>query len=141
MTSRRYAVGLLALLALLPASLQGDDAPYAVVSAGAETDTQTGSLQNVGQTVIGRASSASLTMHAGIIPPLALAAVSFPCGDFDEDGDVDLDDFGSFAACYNGSARPPAPACPPGVDADCDGDGDVDLDDFGIFAANYTGAL
>ena len=56
-------------------------------------------------------------------------------------GDVDLDDFAMFAACYNGAARPPAPACPPGVNADLDDDGDVDLDDFGIFAANYTGSL
>ena len=62
-------------------------------------------------------------------------------GDFDGDGDVDLDDFGSFSACYNGSERPPAATCPPGVDADLDGDGDCDLDDFALFAANYTGAL
>ncbi len=31
--------------------------------------------------------------------------------DFDDDGDVDLADFGVFRACFNGPNRPPAPSC------------------------------
>ena len=63
------------------------------------------------------------------------------CGDFDGDGDVDLTDFTQFQLCFGGSNVPPAPTCPPGVDADCDGDGDVDLADFLIFQNNFTGSL
>lgn len=59
-------------------------------------------------------------------------------GDFDNDGDVDLDDFGFFQTCYTGS----------GVvqdDPDCagallDNDADVDLDDFAIFRECMSGA-
>jgi len=63
-----------------------------------------------------------------------------PCGDFDGDGDVDLSDFTQFQLCFGGSNNPPAPTCPPGVDADCDADGDVDLADFLIFQQNFTGS-
>jgi hypothetical protein len=56
-------------------------------------------------------------------------------GDFDEDGDVDLEDFATFAECF-GSA---------GVDG-CEAgrmvEGDtIDLDDFGAFQAAMTGPL
>jgi len=64
-----------------------------------------------------------------------------PCGDFDGDGDVDLSDFTQFQLCFGGSNVPPAPTCPPGVDADCDGDGDVDLSDFLQFQQSFTGSL
>jgi len=67
--------------------------------------------------------------------------VSSVCGDFDGDGDVDLSDFTQFQLCFGGSNNPPAPTCPPGVDADCDDDGDVDLADFLIFQNNFTGSL
>lgn len=61
-------------------------------------------------------------------------------GDFDGDNDVDTADFAIFARCFGGSGLPPAPACPPGVDADFDGDGDVDLADFALLAHGYTGS-
>ncbi|MBN1489457.1 MAG: right-handed parallel beta-helix repeat-containing protein [Phycisphaerae bacterium] len=57
--------------------------------------------------------------------------------DFDFDGDVDLTDFGAFAACFNGPNRPPAPGC--AVNADLDDDTDVDLSDFAIFASCFNG--
>jgi hypothetical protein len=57
--------------------------------------------------------------------------------DFDEDGDVDLVDYGYFLYCYNGPANPPN-------DDDCvlpdfDDDGDVDLSDYGVFLSCYNG--
>jgi len=57
-------------------------------------------------------------------------------GDCDADGDVDLDDFGTFAGCLSG----PGGGLPPGCQcADLDGDLDVDLGDFGGFQAIFTG--
>ena len=38
------------------------------------------------------------------------------------------------------SNNPPAPTCPPGMDADYDNDGDVDQQDFGMFFLAFTGA-
>lgn len=58
-------------------------------------------------------------------------------GDFDVDGDVDLDDFTRFRTCFNGPNRSPAKTnC---TDIDLDGDSDVDLDDFTIFRACFNG--
>lgn len=56
-------------------------------------------------------------------------------GDFDADGDVDLDDYSKFAAEFTGAGNPADDAL---VDADLDTD--VDLDDFSLFSENYTGA-
>lgn len=61
-------------------------------------------------------------------------------GDFDMDGDVDLDDFNFFQMCLAGPESPPAESCPQGVDSDLDADGDVDLRDFWIFQANFVGS-
>ena len=59
-------------------------------------------------------------------------------GDFDQDGDVDQEDFGRFQACLTGSAVPVIdPNC---LDANLDGDSDVDQDDFGIFQRCISGA-
>jgi hypothetical protein len=63
-------------------------------------------------------------------------------GDVDDDGDVDLGDFATFANCYGGTAvTVPPPGCTPEQFEACDldGDTDVDLADFSTFAINYTG--
>ncbi len=65
------------------------------------------------------------------------AVVDASAADFDADGDVDLTDFASFAACFNGPDAPPAPGC--AADADFDADADVDLNDFAAFSAAFTG--
>jgi hypothetical protein len=61
----------------------------------------------------------------------------FP-GDFDEDGDVDQEDFGRFQACYSGGGVTQSlPEC---REALLDEDDDVDLDDFTIFQGCVSGA-
>ncbi len=58
-------------------------------------------------------------------------------GDFDEDGDVDLIDFGYLQRCYSGSGVAPASGC---GNADLDGDNDVDQADFNAFKNCFGGA-
>ncbi|UCG33394.1 MAG: metallophosphoesterase [Phycisphaerales bacterium] len=58
--------------------------------------------------------------------------------DLDCDGDVDLNDFATFAMCFSGaSVTVPPPGCSPRNSSwsDLDGDGDVDLADFATLAA------
>ncbi len=57
--------------------------------------------------------------------------------DFDNDNDVDLQDFGHLQACYSGSGVAPASGC---GDADWDGDNDVDQTDFAKFRECFGGA-
>jgi len=58
-------------------------------------------------------------------------------GDFDGDGDVDLDDYAQFAACVAGPGGAPPPECEA---VDLDGDGDIDLQDFCRWQPLFTGA-
>ena len=44
-------------------------------------------------------------------------------------------------ATPNRPRNPPAPTCPPGVDADLGDDGEVDLGEFLSFQQNFTGSL
>ena len=62
-------------------------------------------------------------------------------GDMDSDGDVDLVDFGTFAACFGVSVSSPTGFCPidQAVGSDLNANGRIDLPDFGIFALNFTG--
>lgn len=58
-------------------------------------------------------------------------------GDFDGDGDVDIDDFAAFVACVDGPDVPiVGQEC---VAADLDFDGDADLGDAGAFQRAFTG--
>jgi hypothetical protein len=62
--------------------------------------------------------------------------VSFAPGDFDLDGDVDLDDYLSLAPCLNG----PEIVLPSECEVkDLDGNNRVDLGDFSIFQATFGG--
>ncbi|MCH7813043.1 MAG: VWA domain-containing protein [Planctomycetes bacterium] len=65
-------------------------------------------------------------------------------GDYDADGDVDLDDADDFYECMFGPDVPPTPSLPQTA-AECiqafdsDGDGDIDLDDLDAFQAAFDG--
>jgi hypothetical protein len=68
---------------------------------------------------------------------VTVSSPDVPC-DFDDDGDVDQDDFGEFQACLTGPTIPVTdPEC---LAADLDGDSNVDQDDFTIFQGCMTGA-
>lgn len=67
-----------------------------------------------------------------------------PClGDWDCDGDVDLDDHAYFADCTNGPDLSPNPMLPGVTSLDCieafdfDAGGDVDLTDFAAFTTGF----
>jgi len=63
--------------------------------------------------------------------------VRYAPADFDQDGDVDDDDYGHFEACASGPAiEQNDPSC---EDADLDGDSDVDQSDFGVFQRCISG--
>jgi hypothetical protein len=70
-----------------------------------------------------------------------LAEMSAP-GDLNEDGNVDLDDYATIAACLSGPdvATPPPGCSAEDFDAaDIDFDGDVDAEDFLALAVRFTG--
>ncbi len=88
-TIKQAALVSCALLTLFLADrLRADESLCAVVSAGAETDAATGSVQNVGQAMIGRGDNGTVFMHAGAIPCLAIHVSCF-LGDVNGDGGVD----------------------------------------------------
>ena len=66
-------------------------------------------------------------------------------GDYDGDGDVDMNDFTVFADCLAGPGASPDPTATGATPGDCvaafdsDGDSDVDLDDFSDFQIVFTG--
>lgn len=71
-------------------------------------------------------------------PPLALTVLSVGLpGDSDCDGDVDLSDAATNAACMSGPGVGPAECSSAGLDND--EDGDVDLEDFAVTQLNFTG--
>ncbi|MGB9626442.1 MAG: immunoglobulin domain-containing protein, partial [Phycisphaerae bacterium] len=67
----------------------------------------------------------------------AVSASVIAPADLDEDGDVDLSDFGVFQYCFNGPNRAPREAgC---SRADFDGDADVDVADFSVLQSCFSG--
>ncbi len=72
--------------------------------------------------------------------PVDSTGCPFPIpGDFDRDGDVDLDDLAILTPCASGPAVPASDVCQAGA-FDFDFDTDVDMDDFGGFQRCFSGA-
>ncbi len=117
MTSKRLAMLLLCLAALPPATDRSiaDEAPCAVVSAGAETDTATGSVQNVGQAMIGRANNGSVFLHAGGIPCFGVH-LSCMLGDVNGDGVIDGLDIIEYVDVQLTGVGTPRELCAAGID-------------------------
>ena len=68
---------------------------------------------------------------------------TFTAGDFNADGEVDLDDYRGFVECAAGPDTPPAPPADSCVSTclivfDSDTDGDVDLADFAAFSISLA---
>ena len=61
----------------------------------------------------------------------------FSYGDFGGDGDVDVEDFSFFQACFSGPGAPPPDR--PCEYADWDADGDIDVADFAAFQVCFNG--
>lgn len=62
--------------------------------------------------------------------------------DFDNDGDVDIDDYNAFATCYTGPVGEPAYVLPSGACLaafDFDADEDIDCTDWIVFTQAWTG--
>jgi len=72
----------------------------------------------------------------GWVDGLDLRLVGARVPDFDEDDDVDLDDYGRFQACLTGSLQPAPPEC---QSARLDGDSDVDENDLILFMRCMSG--
>jgi len=74
----------------------------------------------------------------GLDDPYGIALDLRTPGDFDDDGDVDLNDFARFQNCFTGEG-------PRGMDAPCTffdadpADGDVDAANFAVFAGALSG--
>ena len=77
----------------------------------------------------------SVTSSQAVLTISGSAAVP---GDFDGDGDADLEDFGHFQVCLTGPATPQEdPEC---QDVKFDGDSDVDQEDFAVFLGCMSSA-
>ena len=74
-----------------------------------------------------------------LVATVAYESVEFiALGDGDDDGDVDLIDFGGFQRCFSGRDGSAPNAC---ASYDFDGDGDVDIDDYAVFQFVATGPV
>lgn len=125
-----------------------DDAPW--LSVAPDSGTSTGEPDSIGVTygVAGLAlgtyaatitvadpnainSPQNIAVTCRVVPTFAMRS------DFDDDGDVDVEDFGRFQLCYTDTGQaPPVAAC---ADADQNEDGLVDRVDFTIFQACLSG--
>ena len=85
-------------------------------------------------------------MGAQTLGAMRVDVISSASGDFDQDGDVDLQDFADFADCQcapggTSSPAPPTTALQCQTAFDFDFDDDVDLADFKRFQEEFTGSV
>lgn len=123
-------------------NLAGDTVRYATLDAWAFGAVPTDGLNSMNRTGTAVRPN-SPTNYAGQSGSVDLSGPA--PGDFDGDGDVDLDDFLNFADCLAGADAVPAPTLPSVTGQDClaafdlDGDSDVDLQDFHGFQRAFGG--
>ncbi len=115
-------------------------APLSGLASG-ETNEVVVTYATAGLPVGTHSATITVTSPEALNPPqtvTVLLTISTRPADLDGDGDVDLDDFIRFLACFSGPSRRLPDGCT--VDADFDEDTDVDLDDFRLFQLCYNGA-
>lgn len=92
----------------------------------------------------GPLTSEALSLVGGFWAVILPLCTSFAPVDFDQDCDVDADDFTKFDACFTGPAilGPPPSGCTAERfnTVDFDDDGDVDQSDFSVFQRCYGGS-
>jgi hypothetical protein len=131
------------IIAVAAQLFSADDGAVGVVESDVQgpSDTLGASyLDDPGYTPI---SDLSESMNDGVLAYQIVALPLKGCtcesgGDFDNDGDVDLIDFGVFQICFTGPTSNYEAGCECG---DFDFDGDLDLVDFGNFSLAFTGSL
>lgn len=93
-----------------------------------------GTLWDMSEQDLTLAYSSGLTTGVGAVFYGDLAVIDAGLqGDFDNDGDVDIVDFGTFGQNFGMTGLP----LDPPTDGDFEPDGDVDIVDFGTFAQNF----
>ena len=136
MTTRTHTVvGAITLIAIASASAQ-----FALVrstqdaGAGALTGSSYALNGTAGQQEAGpEMAGATYSLRGGFWARPSPSAVNGCVADIDNDGDVDLGDFGAFGAAFGSVSSDPnyIPA------VDFDGDGDIDLGDFGSLGSEF----
>ena len=91
-------------------------------------------LNDYGQCDVPEPNEGFIAVAAGRSHSLGLKGIF---GDFDVDGDVDLDDLGTLDGCLTGPGVFPPVGC---ARMSLDGDVDVDVADFAVFQRKFTGA-
>ena len=105
-----------------------------VVSAGAASNAD-GSIFNVGQAAIGRATNGAVDARIGAVALYAPRPVVDVPGNCVNGSDVNLEDYKVLHDCVTGPDGGLDTAC---LCADNDDDGDVDLFDFSLFLEFYA---
>jgi hypothetical protein len=105
-------------------------------SIGTLSHAALGGSDVIGWVQFERIGNAQAAGHSVEFDTLLLGEPIIPA-DFDDDGDVDHDDFGTFQTCLTGSGQPYSLYC---RSADLDNDGDVDQQDLAAFRQCMNGA-
>ena len=125
-----------------------DDPNHSYRSWGNDGTSFNVSLKIAGNTMVGSTIATALVgaaLNGGHLPVFLNLRVAPCAGDFDCDGDIDLDDAAAFVDCLEGPNVLPDPT-PPALTDDCldtfdaDIDDDIDLVDFSVFQIEFTGS-